>query len=124
VQLEAAASCHPSSRCCCSSGWSCPMPMQPWQVPGIHARRQCWLPAQLTAARCKPGTAATKQAPQAVPTLQKLQEPPESGQHKFFGGVCYMDIFAKQQWHCPPGSNLVLSNAMLITSTNTPMAIV
>jgi hypothetical protein len=22
-----------------------------------------------------------------------------------FGGVCYMDIFAKQQWHCPPGSS-------------------
>jgi hypothetical protein len=20
------------------------------------------------------------------------------------GGVCYMDMFAKQQWHCPPGS--------------------
>jgi hypothetical protein len=23
------------------------------------------------------------------------------------GGVCYMDIFAKQQWHCPPGSSQV-----------------
>jgi hypothetical protein len=23
------------------------------------------------------------------------------------GGVCYMDIFAKQQWHCPPGSSRV-----------------
>jgi hypothetical protein len=22
-----------------------------------------------------------------------------------YGGVCYMDIFAKQQWHCPPGSS-------------------
>jgi hypothetical protein len=24
-----------------------------------------------------------------------------------FGGVCYMGIFAKQQWHCPPGSSRV-----------------
>jgi hypothetical protein len=24
-----------------------------------------------------------------------------------FGGVCDMDIFAKQQWHCPPGSSRV-----------------
>jgi hypothetical protein len=23
------------------------------------------------------------------------------------GGVCYMDIFAKQPWHCPPGSSRV-----------------
>jgi hypothetical protein len=23
------------------------------------------------------------------------------------GGVCYMDIFAKHQWHCPPGSSRV-----------------
>ena len=29
-------------------------------------------------------------------------------QVKFYGGVCYMDIFfAKQQWHCPPGSSQV-----------------
>jgi hypothetical protein len=25
----------------------------------------------------------------------------------FLGGVCYMDICAKQQWHCPPGSSRV-----------------
>jgi hypothetical protein len=25
----------------------------------------------------------------------------------FWGGVCYMGIFAKQQWHCPPGSSRV-----------------
>ena len=29
------------------------------------------------------------------------------GQHPYGGGVCYMDIFAKQQWHCPPGSSQV-----------------
>jgi hypothetical protein len=26
---------------------------------------------------------------------------------QFYGGVCYMDIFAKHQWHCPPGSSRV-----------------
>jgi hypothetical protein len=30
-----------------------------------------------------------------------------SSDSPFYGGVCYMDIFAKQQWHCPPGSSRV-----------------
>jgi hypothetical protein len=32
-----------------------------------------------------------------------LDKEPSNFQHIF----CYMDIFAKQQWHCPPGSSRV-----------------
>jgi hypothetical protein len=45
---------------------------------------------------------------QRFPTPDMLHEPPLPALHvPAASRVCYMDIFAKQQWHCPPGSSQV-----------------
>ena len=45
---------------------------------------------------------------QRFPRPDMLHEPPLPALHVMAAPtVCYMDIFAKQQWHCPPGSSQV-----------------